>query len=202
MTRLILTRHGETEWNLHGLVQGSMDSPLTDKGLLQAAKLAERLKSENISCVYSSTQMRAVQTARVIADRFGLQVLKYSEFGEICFGTWEGKAWREIRQSDEAEFLKWEEKPYLYTFPGGENMQTVLARAKPRLRELCEQHPDETICVVSHGITLKVLVTDLMGLALSDWMETPWQSNTALNIFEITGQKVKSIILGDSSHIL
>jgi len=201
MTRLILTRHGQTEWNVKGFVQGALDSPLSDAGIEQARRLSARLAGEKIDHIYSSPLGRAVSTARLIADPRHLQVCECPEFREISFGQWEGKSWKQLRSNEPELFAQWEACPYLFRFPQGEVMEDVLLRAKPRLHRLIEAHPGETICVVSHGITLKVLVTDLMGYSLADWLETPWQSNTALNIFEVEGNQVRALVLGDNSHV-
>lgn len=201
MTRIILTRHGETEWNVSGYCQGSFDSPLTKQGIDQAEKLAQRLVGEKIAAMYSSPLGRAVATAKAIADQFKLEISECPEFREISFGDWEGKAWLELRNLYAQDFGIWEQSPHTYRFPGGETMQEVLDRAKPRLQELVCKHEGETICIVTHGITLKALVTDLMGYTLEDWLETPWQHNTAVNIFEMEAGNCKAVVVGDHSHI-
>lgn len=201
MTRLILTRHGETEWNLSGLVQGNLDSPLTAKGINQAHQLAARLSKEKISAVFSSPAGRALTTAQIVAAELHVPVLTCPEFREISFGDWEGKAWTKLKQADPNGFAEWETTPYRYRFPQGETMEEVLLRVRPKVLGLCQEHQNETICVVSHGITLKVLVTSLMGLTLADWQQTPWQFNTAVNIFEVDGPNCSGLVLGDCSHI-
>ncbi len=201
MTRIIITRHGETEWNILGLVQGCLDSALTPVGIVQAEKLASRLHGEKIGAIYSSSLGRAMATAQVLGSVFKVDVRACPEFGEISFGSWEGQAWHLLRQTEPENFAAWEKNPHSYHFPGGECMADVLLRAKPKLLQLCDLHPDETICVVSHGITVKVLITDLLGYPLADWEKTPWQANTALNIFEVTGGKFVDVVVGDSTHL-
>lgn len=73
MTRIILTRHGQTLWNIEGRVQGSLDSPLTEKGILQARSLALRLKDEGINHIYTSDSLRAINTAEEIRKGIGLK---------------------------------------------------------------------------------------------------------------------------------
>ncbi len=201
MTRIILTRHGETEWNVSGYCQGSCDSPLTPQGKDQALRLANRLAGEKITAIYSSPLGRAKATAQVIADQFDLRVMDCPEFQEISFGEWEGKSWADLRNLYPEGFAQWEHAPHSYRFPGGETMDDVLVRAKAKLEELVQRHPGETICIVSHGITLKVLVTSILGYSLADWLETPWQHNTAVNIFEVTEGNYSGLLVGDYSHI-
>ena len=200
MARVILTRHGETEWNVSGFVQGSQDSPLTKAGVLQAQNLARRLKNENIKILLSSPLGRALSTAGEIAKELNIPVAECAEFREISFGNWEGKPWRQLTELDPEGFRIWEKSPHIFQFPGGETFSDVLGRAKEKLLQLCTTYPNETICVVSHGITLKVLVTDLMGFGLENWMETPWQSNTAVNIFEVNNNVVTPLVVGDCTH--
>jgi phosphoserine phosphatase len=202
MTKIIITRHGETEWNVSGYCQGTYDSPLTANGQDQAKKLADRLLGEKIVAIYSSPLGRAKATAQVIADRFNLPVTPCQEFQEISFGEWEGKAWEELRNIYPEGFVEWEQAPHTYRFPGGENMEEVLVRAKAKLAELVIKHKGETICIVSHGITVKVLVTSMLDYTLADWLETPWQHNTAVNIFEVKDGKYNGLLIGDHSHIV
>ncbi len=201
MSKIFLTRHGETEWNTSGLVQGSLDSPLTAAGVEQAKRLADRLAGEDIELVFSSPLGRAVSTAAVIAAKLDLPVVECEEFREISFGTWEGQAWQDLQHSDPKGFISWTKTPYLHRFPRGESMGDVLARAKAKLLQLYRDHPARNLCVVSHGVTLKVMVTDLMGFDLKDWERTPWQPNTALNIFEINNGIATGLVLGDNSHV-
>lgn len=201
MSKIILTRHGETEWNISGLVQGSLDSPLTAAGVEQAKCLADRLAGEGVELVFSSPLGRAVSTARVIAARLNLPVIECQEFREISFGAWEGKAWQDLHASDPEGFASWTKTPHLHRFPRGETMGEVLARAKAKLQQICRDYPQQNFCVVSHGVTLKVMVTDLMGYDLAEWERTPWQPNTAVNIFELGGGKATGLVLGDNSHV-
>ncbi|GAB6174815.1 histidine phosphatase family protein [Paradesulfitobacterium aromaticivorans] len=203
MTKIILTRHGETLWNIEGRVQGMMDSPLTERGLNQARRLALRLKQEGIQYLYASDRPRALATAEEIKRELELKVpvLSAPQFRELSFGEWEGKIWSELRENYADIFAVWDKSPYLVQIPGGEMMEEVAERAWEFLRELMGKHEGETICVVTHGLTLKLVVTKALGYDISDWKRTPWQFNTALNILEFDGQNIVPEILGDCSHL-
>jgi len=202
MTRIILTRHGQTLWNIEGRVQGSLDSPLTEKGILQARSLALRLKDEGITHIYSSDALRAINTAEEIRRELGLEKLLLNPaLREFSFGEWEGSIWQELRESNPDIFKLWDSEPHLVTTPGGENMELVTERAWNFLREITKIHSGETVCLVTHGLTLKLLVTKALGFEVHEWAKTPWQHNTALNILEVEGDHWIPSLLGDCQHL-
>lgn len=91
MTRLLITRHGETQWNTEKRMQGRSDSPLTAHGIWQAQQLARRLKDEKIDAIYSSPTPRAARTAEILKGSRGLQVRLLDDLMEINLGDWEGR---------------------------------------------------------------------------------------------------------------
>jgi len=202
MTRIILTRHGQTKWNIEGRVQGSLDSPLTEMGILQARSLACRLKNQGINHIYSSDSLRAIGTAEEIRSELGLGKLSTDPaLREFSFGEWEGRIWQELRVAYPDIFIIWDSEPHLVTTPGGENMEIVMERAWDFLQRIIKDHPGETVCLVTHGITLKLLVTKALGFGVHEWAKTPWQHNTALNIFEVEDQQWIPTLLGDCQHL-
>lgn len=202
MTRIILTRHGQTLWNVERRVQGSLDSSLTEKGILQARSLAVRLKSEGIDHIYSSDSPRAIATAEEICSELGLEALSTNPaLREFGFGEWEGLIWQEIREANSDVFKIWDSEPHLVTAPGGENMGIVMERAWKFLQQLTIIHSEETICLVTHGITLTMLVTKALGFEVQESAKTPWQHNTALNIFEVVGDQWTPKLIGDCKHL-
>lgn len=203
MTRIILTRHGQTLWNIEGRVQGSLDSPLTEKGILQARSLALRLKNEKIQRIYSSDSLRAINTAEEIRRELGLGELSLNAaLREFSFGEWEGRVWQELRGAYPDIFKIWDSEPHLVTTPGGENMEIVLKRSWDFLQKIIQKHQGETICLVTHGVTLKLLVTKALGFEVHEWAKTPWQHNTALNILEVEGEQWIPHVLGDCQHLV
>lgn len=202
MTKIILTRHGETVWNIEKRVQGSLDSPLSEKGLLQAKRLALRLHGEGIKHLYASDAPRAIATAEVIRSETELKTILISQYlREFSFGQWEGKVWAELRTANPEVFSLWDTEPHRVQVPGGETMQAVSERAWQFLGEIREKHQGETVCLVSHGLTLKLLVTRIMGYAVEEWNKTPWQFNTAVNVFEDNDGILIPKVVADISHL-
>lgn len=202
MTRIILTRHGQTLWNIEGRVQGSLDSPLTEMGILQARSLALRLKNEKINYIYSSDSLRAIGTAEEIRQELGLNKVSVNPaLREFSFGEWEGCIWQELRETYPDIFKTWDLEPHLVTTPGGENMELVMNRAWAFLQHIIQVHSGETVCLVTHGLTLKLLITKALGFEVHEWAKTPWQHNTALNILEVEGQRLIPCVLADCQHL-
>lgn len=202
MTRIILTRHGQTIWNLEKRVQGRLDSPLTETGILQARALAVRLKDEGVDHIYSSDSPRALSTAKEICGVLGLKKISVDPaLREFSFGEWEGSIWQELRETNPEVFKIWDSEPHLVTTPGGENMAVVMERAWNFMQQILALHSRETVCLVTHGITLKLIVTKALGLGVHELAKTPWQQNTALNIFEIVQEQWIPKLLGDCAHL-
>ena len=203
MIRIILTRHGETEWNLAGRVQGRLDSPLTGKGVNQARALAAKLRAENINLIYSSDAPRALATATEIQQALGINapIRPVPDLREFSFGEWEGQVWSDLREQFPEVFAVWDTKPHAVTIPGGESMQLVVDRVWRFFQHMLPNHPEQTLCIVTHGLTLKLLVGRAFGFGVHQWAETPWQFNTALNILNWDGRKFQAEILGDCSHL-
>lgn len=202
MTRIILTRHGETIWNIEGKVQGMLDSPLTENGIMQAENLAKRLIHEDIDHLYSSDLPRAYQTAKIIGQELAIpQVNSTSLLREVSFGEWEGRAWRDIRKEYPEIFALWENEPHRVVIPGGDHWETATRKVWQYLHSLLELHTNQTICLVTHGLILKLIILKALGYEISEWQKTPWQSNTALNILEYNEGVFSPLILGDCGHL-
>jgi uncharacterized phosphatase len=140
-TRIILARHGETDWNLERRWQGHSDRPLNETGRAQAEELAEQLAGEPIAAVYSSDLVRAHETARIVAARLGLDVVAVPGLRERQFGSWEGLQDAEV----EHRF------PGAHGPPDGENREEMLRRVLASLEAIAAAHNGDTVLVVCHG---------------------------------------------------
>ena len=153
MTLIYLVRHGETDWNRERRIQGSTDIPLNDTGRDQAATTGDLLASRRWDGVYASPLARAYETGAIIARRLGLpEPGVVPDLAERRYGQAEGLTGDEI----DARF------PGETPVPGRESREEVAARTLPALVTLAEQHPGESIVVVSHG---GVIRTILMAVA-------------------------------------
>jgi len=144
VTRILLVRHGETDWNLDRRLQGHSDRPLNDTGREQARTLAEELANEPLAAVYSSDLRRAGETARIVAEAHGLQVTTLPDLRERHFGTWEGLSDAEIEE-------RFPEQIANGTLGDGETREEMDRRVLESLEQIAREHPDGTVLVVSHG---------------------------------------------------
>jgi broad specificity phosphatase PhoE len=154
VTTLLLVRHGETDWNRDGRWQGHSDTHLNDVGREQAARVAEEL--DGVDVVYSSDLARARETADIVARRLGLDVHVDERLRERSFGAWEGKTASEIEAEFRAAHARW----LAGQGPGADDAEPFAdfaARVHGFLEDVLARHPDETVLVVSHGGSIRVI---------------------------------------------
>ena len=156
-TRILLIRHGETEWNRAGRVQGWRDSPLTGTGAAQARALAERLAAERIERLIASDLGRARQTAAPIGARLGLPVELDPGLRERNYGIFEGRTYPEIAREHPEDHASLVRRDPAYVIPGGESGAEFAARALGALARIAAAHAGQRVAVVAHGGVLGVL---------------------------------------------
>jgi probable phosphoglycerate mutase len=149
MTTLLLVRHGETDWNAEGKLQGHTDRPLNEYGRRQAQALAGRLAAESIDAVYASDLSRARETAEIVGEKLGLTVAVDPDLREKNWGNWEGLT------SDERLHIEYE----------GETSEHHRERTLRAVQRIVDRHPGERIVVVTHGGSLRRLQAFVSGFA-------------------------------------
>jgi broad specificity phosphatase PhoE len=162
--RILLLRHAETEWNRERRFQGWRDVPLSATGREQAESAARLLAATRIDAVWSSPLARARDTAAIIAAPHRLAVQESEAFREMGFGDWEGLTRDEVRERFPDAQRAWAETPHEAAWPGAETLAAVRARALAGLETLRAAHTGQTICLVSHGITGRLLILEALGL--------------------------------------
>lgn len=157
-----LVRHGETEWNAKGLVQGHTDIPLNKKGETQAKGLAKRFKRIHFAAAFSSDLVRARRTAEIITLEKQIAVKTTKALRERCFGRLEGKDW--TKSQGELELL-WKKLTIItdderkkHQLEGAENNEEAMARFIPLLRELALAYQGKTVLVVTHGGIMRIFL--------------------------------------------
>jgi 2,3-bisphosphoglycerate-dependent phosphoglycerate mutase len=156
MTTLLLVRHGETDWNADGRLQGQTDRPLSAFGRRQARQLGDQLKDEELAdgqleAVYSSDLARARETAEIVGERLGLPVVLDPDLREKDWGSWEGLT---AVERDRVEFV-------------GESTNAHQERILRALRRISERHPGNgRVLVVTHGGSMRRVQTAALGMAL------------------------------------
>jgi broad specificity phosphatase PhoE len=162
--RLVLVRHARPDDD-GVVVFGSTDVVLGEAGLAQAAGLVETLEGVPVAAVYSSPLLRALATARPLAERLGLEPVIVPDLREIDFGELEGLTWAELEERF-PDLVPWSSAPAGVVFPGGEAVAEVAGRAVAAGRAIAAAHAGETVVVVAHSITLRTILADALGLPL------------------------------------
>ncbi len=200
MMRLILVRHGQTEWNAGGRYQGQSNVALSDTGRKQARFLAERFPVRQLDAIYTSDLDRAKETAECVGKRLGLTVCPEKAFRELSFGDWEGLTYQEIssRWPEEAEKLF--TAPDELVIPHGETFQDLQKRALDKIYSLYEKHIDQTVAVFAHGAINKTILAGLMHIPLH-YLWSLRQDNTAVNILRLDDGYVMVELINSTSHL-
>jgi len=199
-TRVLAIRHGETDWNVDGRIQGQLDIPLNAVGQWQVHRLALAVADEGIDAVYSSDLLRAFETAQSVSRGAGQPIITDVGLRERGFGVFEGLSFAEIsaRWPEQAE--RWRKRDPDFGAEGGETLRDFSARSIATVERLAALHPGQTIAVVSHGGVMDALYRAAARVALD--APRSWQlGNAAINRLLHTPQGFTLIGWSDTSHL-
>jgi broad specificity phosphatase PhoE len=199
-TRVVLLRHGETEWNRVERFRGRIDIELNQLGQQQALAAAQRLSGWQIEAIYSSPLQRALQTAQPVAHACGLELDILDGITDVDYGSWAGLSAEEARAQDPELYGTWLQTPLLTRFPQGESLQQVQTRAWAVLNERSSAHQGETIVLVSHVVVNRVLVCSALGL-VDDAFWRISQDNAAISVLEGGRGSYRVLLLNDTCHL-
>jgi broad specificity phosphatase PhoE len=201
MTRIILVRHGETEWNRVERFRGRADVPLNAAGLAQAEATGQRIAADAApAAVYSSPLARAVKTAEAIAGHFALAVQVHPDLADIDYGQWQGLTPDEARARWPEMINAWYSAPHTARIPGGETLDDLRARAMAAVNELAARHAGQTIVLVGHTVINRVSLLGVLGLG-NDRFWRLRQDTCAINVFEAEGGDFTLATLNDTCHL-
>lgn len=187
-TRVILVRHGYSEWNAdstHDKFNGHTDVPLSQKGIEQTGVLSRFLAKHQIAVVYSSPLVRSLETARAIAKPHGLNVKCIPELIEIDFGKWEGLTMEEISHRYPQGFEEWINDPAISKSHGGESGYDVAARVLPFCFQAVKSFDCQTIVIVAHKVINRIVLCHWLDIPIRDYRRLMPQRVGALNILDI-----------------
>ena len=154
MTFLALVRHGETDWNLHGRLQGSSDIPLNSTGRAQASEAVYELEGRRWDLLVSSPLSRAAETADIIGAHLGIERTgTYADLAERHFGAAEGFT----------DYDAWSRWPHGH-YPGLESRENLIVRGLRAIDEIADMHPDSSVIAVAHGGVIRAIVGALHGI--------------------------------------
>lgn len=172
--KFYIFRHGQSTWNVLGRTQGhSNDSVLSDKGILQANELGQKLKDRGIEAIFCSPLNRAKQTASIVNEYLNVPIIIEEAFIEVNVGVIEGMKWQDIANEYGEQYKKWksEKLEFLdFSMPKGESKRQVRERVLGKIVSIADEKKYETVAISGHGITLSQV---LQALTNSEEMEIP-----------------------------
>jgi probable phosphoglycerate mutase len=180
---------------------GSTDVELSDEGRRQAQCLAERLADQELAAVYASPLRRAYETATIVSTACRSAPIADPGLREIDHGRWEGLTRAEVEARFPEEYGAWEEDPYTFAPEGGEPGLAVMARALPVLRRIVLQHAGQTVAIVSHKATIRLVLSSLLGIDARGYRDRLDQAPACLNILEFKDVvRARLMLYNDVSH--
>jgi len=201
LTKVILVRHGETEWNrLRRIQGGNSDTQLNQRGRQQAESLALRLKQEEIQAVYSSPLQRAWDTARVIAGYHQLPVEIELSLREIEVGELEGVSIAEVGKHLSQLLIRHSQGGELPKLPGGESLTGVQQRVWSTIQRLVNRHGDGALVVVSHYFSILTTVCSVLNLPLPQ-IDRLRLNPGSISILTFDEQATRLILFNDTCHL-
>jgi probable phosphoglycerate mutase len=197
---LVAIRHGETVWNTQGLQQGQVDSDLTDLGRAQARALADRLTGGQFDGLYSSDLGRAVETARIIADRVGLDVETDLRLRERNLGILQGSSLRQFEHEHPEEYARFRSGDPDYVIPSGESARQRHERCVACTTELAGRHAGRRVLIVTHGGILDSFFRHALELPLTVRRRFSL-FNASINSFTVTDGQWRLKSWGHVDHL-
>lgn len=192
-SKVILVRHGETEWNHEGRFLGQSNPGLNDNGRIQAQAIALQLSSTNIDVIFSSDLDRAVQTSEAIAQACKARISMVPALREINFGAWEGLTFEEIAARYPVLWNEWLKDPFQVRIPDGETAEEVRCRVIQAWNCMVDNAcTPKTAVIVAHGGPLRLLICHLLGILPSRQWEFQLQHG-GLMVLEQNGDKYMHI---------
>lgn len=201
MLKLLLIRHGETDWNFQQKNQGQTDIPLNETGKQQSNLLNSHLQTKKIDFIYSSDLVRCIETANKIAEQHTIDVIQDIRLRERNYGKWEGLTPEEIQTSDYDNFMKYHLDPAMYSPSGGETGIEVFSRVTYFLSEILNKHKNGNIAIVSHGGTIAYLISALLHATPSTASSLRFDNCSITEVHCLENGRKKLIRFNDTSHL-
>ncbi len=157
MIKLLIMRHGQTEWNVVGRYQGQLDPPLNEKGWAQARALADELRGVEMYALYSSPLQRCAKMAQLIAEGCDIPIHYDARLMELNQGEWQGVLYTDIKRKYAAELRRWEREPWHHAPPGGENLAQLERRVVAAIEDIRHVLAGQVVGVMTHHLPLRLI---------------------------------------------
>ena len=156
--KLIFIRHGQTDWNVRGKIQGSYDIELNETGIRQAIDLSDKLTKHKYEFkkIYSSPQKRALNTAKILSESSNIEYVVIDDLREINMGEWEGLSWKEVDENYPTEYKEWKSNRRYTSPPKGESYEDMLQRVIKALHKIINENKDDVV-IITHSAVIMCL---------------------------------------------
>ena len=188
--KVYLTRHGQTEWNLAGKMQGRLNSNLTTLGEDQARWLGKSLESTPIDVICSSSSGRAYDTAKLIKGDRAIDIEQFDDLQEVYLADWQGMLHDDIEALDADQFNSYWRAPEKFRAGEKESFEELIERGRTVFNEIIRVHDGKDILIVSHGVLLKAIFAYIKSLEIKEFWSGPFMQSTCLNVLEITNGEI------------
>ena len=198
--KLILVRHGQTQWNRENRAIGHADIELNEEGRKQVQGLALALRRERVAAIYSSPLRRALETAETIARFHQGKVKPDDAFIEMDCGEIDGLTYDEMRERY-GDFLKeWMNDACSLAMPGGECLEDVQLRAWHGVERIVDNHPKEAVIVASHNFAIQCIICRALALDLSQFRRLRL-SLASISVLDFGERGISLMLFNDTCHL-
>ena len=202
MVRFIIVRHGLTDFNRLKKYQGQHESNLEPIGIEQAKAAAERVATQyKLDAIYSSDLSRAVKTAEPFAKHFSLPINTDTAFREVDVGEWTLKQIADVERDYPELIQEYRSNMGEFRFPGGESFEEVARRSYDALARIAKLHDGQTVLIVSHGGTIRSMITALLGYPIKELSRVSPVKNASITVAEYDNGHTSFVLMGDISHL-
>ncbi|MGE7945662.1 histidine phosphatase family protein [Lysinibacillus sp. NPDC093688] len=200
LTTFYLVRHGETMWNKEQRLQGWLDSPLSENGILQTEKLRDHLKNISFTAAFSSSSGRAKETLQILLTDLQLPINYEDNLREIFLGDWQGKKVEDIMTSH-PDYELYTNYPGQFVATHTESFGMVTERAMCSLKKIAEKYPENNVLIVSHAVTIKCIINAILGRSVDKLWAEPFINGTSVTIIEQVDQQWLVKEIGNIQHL-
>ena len=196
MLEIYMARHGQTEWNVMGRMQGWLNSPLTENGVQSAYYLGEEISRLDFDAYYSPPSERALKTLEIATD-YSVKITCDDRLREIGLGPWQGMLSRDIAKQYPVQYKQYYDEPEKFSIDDGENYYVLYERVNAFVKDILKNHFEQNmvkrVMIVTHGITLMMLRLIFNNDQIENIKDYHVSGNAKLHIYNFDGQKFKCI---------
>lgn len=199
--KIYLVRHGETEWNIEGKMQGWEDSKLTEQGVQNAQSLGQYLEDIEFDCAYSSPLGRTIETTENILGEKKCSIILKDAFKEMNFGVFEGMYHQDIKEKYPEQHKNLWYNPHLYEPINGETFKELIDRVEKGLQDIIENCKGENVLLVTHAGVIKAIYLIIKKCSLDKFWSGPFIYQTCVTVIEVVDNEMKITIEADTPHL-